>query len=291
MTVRRVLIVALAAASAVFIAVQLTDGWSRIEDRPLPAVAPIAVAVVLLGIGQLAIGEGMVAVGAGAATPADRRWAFHVTQPAKYVPLGVAHAAGSVTALVSRGVTRLTAGVMWAVHTWSLVVVGVSLGFFGSPSFGWPAALALVGLCLPLGLNRRLLTWLLRHSSRLVAVLGRPTLMPPQRQLTACGIWVACGALSHGLGYAVLVDASGIDQSPVASVTAYALALGVSIATPLPGGLGAREAILLALSTAPAGEALVPIVLVRLLLVGVELVFWIVASARRPSGSSTNTST
>ncbi|MDX2382006.1 MAG: hypothetical protein QNM02_19880, partial [Acidimicrobiia bacterium] len=64
-----------------------------------------------------------------------------------------------------------------------------------------------------------------------------------------------------------------------------------SIAPPLPGGRGAREAILLALSTAPAGEALVPVVLVRLLLVGVELVFWLVASTRRPSSSPTSTTT
>jgi uncharacterized membrane protein YbhN (UPF0104 family) len=63
----------------------------------------------------------------------------------------------------------------------------------------------------------------------------------------------------------------------------------VSIATPLPGGLGAREAILIALSTAPAGSALVPVVLTRLLLVAVELVFWIIASARRPSDPASST--
>ena len=287
MTVRRALIIGLAAASAVFIALQLADGWSRISGSPLPGSLPIAGAVVLLGLGQLAIGEAMVALGAGSGTPGDRRWAFHVTQPAKYVPMGVAHAAGVVTALVSRGIPRLPAGVLWAVHTGSLVVVGVSLGLFGSSSFGWPTAIAFLGICVPVCLDRHVLTFVLAQAGRFADVLKRPTLVPPQGQLTRCGVLAAAGVLLHGLAYALLVDASGIDDTPAAAVAAYCLALGVSIATPLPGGLGAREAILLALSSAPAGEALVPIVLVRLLLVGVELVFWLVASSRRP-GSSTD---
>lgn len=289
MTVRRALVAALALASAVFVVIQLTNGWSRISDEPLPESAPIAATIVLLALGQLWIGEGMVALGMGAGRPADRRWAFHATQPAKYVPMGVAHAAGVVTALVSRGVPRLTAGVLWAIHTGSLVVVGVSLGLLGSPVFGWPVVLAFVGLCLPLVLNRRLLTVALGRTSRFVSALSRPSLVPRQRQLIRCGLWVATGMILHGAAYAVLADASGIDQAPIALVAAYCLALGVSIATPLPGGLGAREAILLALSTAPAGSALIPVVLTRLLLVGVELAFWVIASARRPSGSPSST--
>ena len=127
MTIRRALILALAAASAVFIAVQLNDGWGRIRDEPLPGVLPIVGVVALLALGQVALGEAMVALGAGGTTPFDRRWAFHISQPAKYVPIGVAHAAGSVTALTGRGAARVTAGVLWAVHTGTLVIGELSI--------------------------------------------------------------------------------------------------------------------------------------------------------------------
>ena len=173
-----------------------------------------------------------------------------------------------------------------ALHTGALVVAGLSLGLIGSSAFGWPVALGVVGLCVPLLLDRRLLTFVLGRTGRLIAGLGRPDLVPRQSRLVLCGIWAAVGILLHGLAYAVLVGASDIDQTVIASVAAYCLALGVSIATPLPAGLGAREAILLALSTASAGEAVVPVILVRLLLVGVELVLWLVASARRPANPS-----
>ena len=291
MTVRRALILALAVASAVFIAVQSTDGWNRISDKPLPGAAAMVGAVALLGVGQVMIGEAMVAVGAGAGTAAQRRWAFHVTQPAKYVPLGVAHAVGAVTALASCGVSRLKAGVLWAIHTATLVVVGVALGLILSPSLGWPPAIALLGVCVPLLLNRRALASVFIRLSRFSPALGHPELIPDQRRINWCGAMAALGVLLYGVAYAVLVSAAGIEQPLIASVAAYCIALGVSIATPLPGGLGAREAMLLALSTAPAGEALVPVILVRLLLVAVEVAFWAVASARRPSGSPTSAAT
>lgn len=285
MTVRRVLIFGLAIASVVFIAIQLNSGWNRIDDKPLPGPAAMIGAVALLAVGQVMIGEAMVALGKDAASAAERRWAFHVTQPAKYVPMGVAHAAGAVTALVSCGVSRLKAGALWAIHTATLVVVGVALGLLLSPALGWYPAIALLGLCVPVILSRRALASLLGRFSRFAPALGHPTLIPEQSRLNLCAVLAAFGVLLHGMAYATLVSAAGLEQALIASVAAYCLALGVSIATPLPGGLGAREAILLALSTASAGDALVPVVLVRLLLVGVELVLWLVASARRPSGS------
>ena len=280
-TIRRALILALAAASAVFIAVQLNDGWGRIRDEPLPGVLPIVGVVALLALGQVALGEAMVSLGAGVTTPFDRRWAFHISQPAKYVPIGVAHAAGSVTALTGRGAARVTAGVLWAVHTGTLVIVGVALGLLGSPAFGWWAPLALLGPVTLVCLDHRVLLAIVRAAGRFVEVLSRPSLVPPQRRLNRCAAWAATGIVLHGLAYAVLVEAAGISMNPLAAVAGYCLALGVSIATPLPAGLGAREALLLAFSTAPAGDAIVPIVLVRLLLVGVELVLWFIASTHR----------
>lgn len=282
MTGRTALAIALGVVSAVFIAVQLADGWSRLGDESLPGAPSIAAAVVLLALGQLAIGEAMVVAAPGLLTRATRRWAFHFTQPAKYVPGGVAHVAGVVTALVGRGASTSAAGMLWVVHTGSVIVAGVSVGLLLSPAFGWPWPVALLGVAVPLVLARPVLSVVADRAGRSVQRL-REVEVPPQRNLSGCLALTAVGVVLHGGAYAVLA-AQG-DDTAVASLAAYALALGVSVATPLPAGLGAREAILLGLATTPAGEAIVPVVLVRLLLVAVEVVFWFVASIRRPRRS------
>ncbi len=282
MTARTALAMALGVASAAFIAVQFADGWSRLGDETLPGAASIAGAVALLALGQLAIGEAMVVAGPGLVTPAERRWAFHFTQPAKYVPGGVAHVAGVVTALVGRGVSASAAGMLGVVHTGSVVVAGVSVGLLLSPAFGWPWPVVMLGVALPLVLARPVLSVVVDRAGRSVRRL-RQVEVPSQRSLSSCLALTTAGVVLHGVAYAVL--AAPGDDTVVASVAAYALALGVSVATPLPAGLGAREAILLGLATTPAGEAIVPVVLVRLLLVAAEVVFWFVASLRRPRRS------
>ena len=67
------------------------------------------------------------------------------------------------------------------------------------------------------------------------------------------------------------------------AVAAYTLAFGVSVATPLPGGLGAREAIIVGVLSGTQATLIVPVVLVRLILIGVEVLLLLAVRARTRS--------
>ena len=95
-----------------------------------------------------------------------------------------------------------------------------------------------------------------------------------------CTALAAIAVGLHSVGFAILVRSADLDVTLLGAVAAYALAFGVSVATPLPGGLGAREAVLLAVLVVDEATLLVPVVLVRLLLVGIECGFLVMARLR-----------
>lgn len=280
MTVRRVLVGVLVAASVGFIAQQLHSGWSRISGESLPDPGQLALAIFLLTVGQVLIGEAFLIVGSGPPRTAVRRWAFHLTQPSKYIPAGVAQVAGLVAVLVGRGANGVATAAAAAVLMGSLVVGGISIGLVLSPALGWTPLIAVVGLLVPIALFRPVLAAIARMIGRVVPSIRAESHIPEQGTLFWTFAMVTVALALHAGAYAALVDAAGGDGDALASIAAYSLAFGVSIATPLPGGLGAREAILLGLTDLVGSPALVPIVLVRLLLIGIELVLGLTGSLR-----------
>ncbi|MEM9467149.1 MAG: hypothetical protein AAGA90_17385 [Actinomycetota bacterium] len=270
---RRVLIVAaLAVVSAAFLAVEIRDGWGDLSGEQFPAPGWFVLAVVLLAAGQVVIGEAMAALPAPPTTAADRRRTFHLTQPAKYVPAGVAQAAGVVVVLVGRGASRSASAVVWIIHTGSLVVAGVAVGLVTAPALGWSPLLVVPGVAVTLAVSRPVLRPIFARVGRWGGVDALEA--PPSVALGGCLGAAIVGVALHGLGFAALVRGADLDVGTVEALAAYTLAFGVSVATPLPGGLGAREAIILAVLGAAESVLLVPVVLVRLVLIGIEVVLF-----------------
>jgi uncharacterized membrane protein YbhN (UPF0104 family) len=268
----------LAAVSAAFVALEVRDGWGDVSGAQMPGAGWLVLAVGVLAAGQLAIGEAMATLPAASTDIGDRRWAFHLTQPAKYVPAGVAQAVGVVVVLVDRGAGRAAALVVWMVHTGSVIVAGLMVGLVTAPALGWSPLVALLGVVLGGVISRPVLGPVFDRAGR---VFGASELVvPPAGALGRCLVAALVGVTLHGLGFALLVDGASLDIGLTEAIAAYTLAFGISVATPLPGGLGAREAIIFGLLAASEETLIVPVVLVRLLLIAIELGLFVVARTR-----------
>lgn len=277
---RRIVVALLAVASAVFLAVEISDSWDELDGAQLPGAGWFVLAIGVLAVGQVVIGEAMAALPAEPTSASDRRSAFHLTQPAKYVPAGIAQAAGVVVVLVGRGASRSGALAVWVVHTGSLVVAGLAVGLVTAPALGWSPAVVVPGILVLAVISRPVLGPVFTRVGGLFDVaLEVPSTPALMRCLTAAIVGVAL----HGLGFAVLVHGASLDVGVVEAVAAYTLAFGVSVATPLPGGLGAREAIIVGVLSGTQATLIVPVVLVRLILIGVEVLLLLAVRARTRS--------
>ncbi len=262
-----------------YIGLEVAHRWSELRAQQIPGFGWLLVAIIALVVGQFVVGEAMVALDAVPSTAAQRRWIFHTAQPAKYVPLGIANAAAVVLGLSARGVPRRVATLVWAIHSLALALVGVAVGLIAAPALGWSAGVSVLGVTLLLAVAPPIFGRVLRVAGRVVGVDLRASL-PASRSIVTCAALAAIAVGLHGVGFAVLVRSIDLDVGLLAAVAAYMLAFGLSVATPLPGGLGAREAVLLAVLVVDEATLLVPVVLVRLLLVGTECGFLVVARLR-----------
>ncbi|MEM7140944.1 MAG: hypothetical protein AAF548_07910 [Actinomycetota bacterium] len=274
MTGRRLVVAALAILSSLFLALEIRDGWAEVGGEQFPGAGWLLAAVGVLALGQIVIGEAMATLPAEPTRASERRRAFHLTQPAKYVPAGIAQAAGVVVALVGRGATRPSALVVWAVHTGSLIVAGVAVGLLTAPALGWSPFVVVPGALVLAVVGRPIIAWVAVRVGRL---LGASLEIPSAADVGRCFAAASVGVALHGLGFAALVRGAGLEVGAMEAVAAYTLAFGISVATPLPGGLGAREAIIVAVLAPSETVLIVPVVLVRLLLIAIEFALLVIA--------------
>jgi len=278
-TGRGFLVALLGFVSVVYIGLEVAGSWSELTAQQIPGVGWLLVAIVALALGQFVVGEAMVVLEASPSTGAQRRWIFHTAQPAKYVPFGIANAAAVVLGLCARGVPSRIATLVWAIHSLALALVGVAVGLIAGPALGWSAAVSALGVILLLAVAPPIFGRVLRVAGRVVGA-DLSASLPASRSIVTCTALAAIAVGLHAVGFAILVRGADLDVTLLGAVAAYALAFGVSVATPLPGGLGAREAVLLAVLVVDEATLLVPVVLVRLLLVGTECGFLVVARLR-----------
>ena len=260
------------------------------DEQPVPSPAMGAMAFVLyLGAGVAAARAWSVLLGP-AVDPVEVRGAMYASQLSKYVPGGgVLQAAGQMTLSTSDQLTMRRSALSWATSMVLTVVAGGALlsAFAVVGGFsGWVRAGALLGALGLLAVDRRRLAWVLTRARRVTTRIPEPDLLPEQRALVIGLQWTTASVLLSAASYtAILVDLDGAVR-PVEVLPAFVAAwLAGFLLVPLPAGLGAREAILVALLPgSTTGLLLSASVVQRVLAIGAEVSLVLghrVASRRR----------
>jgi uncharacterized membrane protein YbhN (UPF0104 family) len=194
----------------------------------------------------------------------DRRalaGSLYASQLTKYLPAGgFVQAAGQVSMSVTAGVTAGQAATAAAVWAFTTVVAGCTLAsglVFAGSLPAWVRAISLCGLLAPVLLDRRALTAALRAAHRLIRRVPDPDILPPQRRVLISFGWSLGNAVTGSAAYAVLLGALDTGANPVTVVSAFALSWVVGfLVFPLPGGIGVREAVLVAVVPGASSAAL-----------------------------------
>jgi uncharacterized membrane protein YbhN (UPF0104 family) len=253
----------------------------------LPSRGAMAAAWVLLLLGQALVGYGWRRLVPGHGDAVASMWTFHASQPGKYLPLGVGQGVGQVSLARDLGLGGRAAVAAWASHLAMIVAAGVVVGVCvvvlpGTGAIRWAGLGCLVGL---VAVHRPTLRRIVGAGGRFTERLPRPDDLPDQRGLLEAFAAGVGFVVLHGLAFAILLQ--GGDRGVagyVGTIGAYALAVGLSTATPLPAGLGAREVLLvLVLPTDPAAT-LAAAILVRVCTFSVEVAllaaFWLLGRRR-----------
>jgi hypothetical protein len=221
-------------------------------ESPIPGPAATAAALVLYGGAGVSAARAWSVLLGSTVDPIEVRGAMYASQLSKYVPGGgVLQAAGQVVLSTSDRLTVRRSALAWATSMVLTVVAGVvllsGLALVGGLP-GGPRAIALLGFLALLAVDRRRLAWVLNQARRLTARIPEPDLLPEQRALHVALGWTAASLLLSAASYTtILVDLDGAVR-PVEVLPAFVAGwLAGFLLVPLPAGLGAREAILVAL--------------------------------------------
>lgn len=229
---------------------------SELDGQDLPSLPVLALATALLAGGLVAGGHGFSALfGRRVPYRHQLRRALYVSQLSKYLPAGgVVQVLGQISyagRAAGRGGTARA-----AVATPLVALAQVSAGtviagglVLRSDLPAWTRSLALAGaMASPLLMIRRPLAWALDAGRSRWARVPESSLLPPQRDLWRCWLWMASGMATQTASFTVLLGAFAPGGTPWSAVPSFAAAwvLGFLV-LPLPAGVGLREVLLIAL--------------------------------------------
>jgi hypothetical protein len=268
------------------VALGLHASWGRIDelgDEELPDRVAIGVAVLLLLAGQLSVGYAWRRLAPELRDPVSSMWTFHASQPGKYLPVGVGQVLGQVALVRGLGLSGRRAMGAWASHLSSIVAAGITTGVLlvlqpGVGPVRWAALACLGGLVF---VHRPTLGRALALGARLSKRLPSPGDLPSQRLLVEAFAGCVGFVVLDGLAFAVLLVGDAGVAAVLAVVGGYALAVGISTATPLPAGIGVRELILVVVLTQSASATIAASVVLRVAVFAVEVSLVVVFSAWR----------
>ena len=248
------------------------------DEDAIPSLGVAVVAVLLQGLAGISATQAWVKVLGPDVDPARARAAMFESQLSKYVPAGgMVQAVGQVALTTSETVTMRRSAVAWISSVILTVIAGMTLlGAFAAVGAldGWVRALALLGPLSLLLLNRRCLELVLSVGRRFSARVPDPASLPASRVLLEALGWAAAGFLLLAASFTLILGDldGGIDQLEVMAAFIAAWLVGFLL-VPLPAGLGAREAVLLALIPgSTTGQLLAASLAQRLLAFGAEVV-------------------
>jgi uncharacterized membrane protein YbhN (UPF0104 family) len=272
----------------------LVSQWETVRETVEFSWFRVGAAMLLVLGSIMALGQGFASLLAEFGEPRRLRRVFYLSQPAKYVPGGIAQPIGQVVMTAGEGISAARSVVTFVVHSLGSAAAGAFLGSGVSlitDTVGWLRVVSALGLIAPV------LMWrpLLMRAAGLVARLTRrdlpEDLIPEQRRIMLAFAWSVVGIFLSAVAFAVLGGAT-FEDPPWAVVTAFAFAFTVGfLAVPFPSGLAVRETVL---ALALPGAGLPSIVAIsaihRLVAMAGELLVVTVTTRRiKPMADSTNT--
>jgi glycosyltransferase 2 family protein len=286
-TLVRIAVAAFVAVAIVFFVLALVAAWR--ESSELPSVWRLCAVGALWVIGVLSAAYAWAAL-LGGDHRLEHGAAAIVSQIAKYIPGGVWQASGQLGLARSAGVQLQRSAVAFTVQALMQAVAACTFGAIvavtWSSGAGWLRAL--IGLASVLSLvlvDRRWMVWILHKIPRTRDASG--DLVPPQRTILLTYGSSVVTIATLGIGYLIVLGSFGAVDDPWLVVGAFALAWLVGfLLVPLPSGLGAREAVLVAIlhGTFPSSVLVAASVYQRVALIATEGLLALVASHRvRPS--------
>lgn len=227
----------------------------------LPALPALAAAAVALTAGLSAAAAGWISLLSGTAPRSALAHGFALSQLGKYIPGGIWLGVGQVGTAVAAGVPPARAGGALAAFGLCFVVAAgtaagasAALGAAGVTRHG---LVAIGGLALPLLLHRRWMSAATLAVTRRLRKSAGAAIVPSQRRIlcaTGCSLVSVCGS---AVAFAVLLGSLDPAIEPAAAASAFTVAwLAGYLALGLPSGIGAREAVLVALLPAGASTIL-----------------------------------
>jgi phosphatidylglycerophosphate synthase len=244
-------------------------GWASWRTAGSSAMLPpgpaVAASAVLLIASLAAAAAAWVVLLPGARSRRVLVRGFVAAQLGKYIPGGIWLAAGQVGLAGDAGISISRAvGAFAACAVAITAAAGVTAGVLAvvlmatsGPATAGVLPLAALGLALPALLHRRWMAWI---AGRLAGRRGMPAAgvaIPGQRAILASCAWLTVTMLTMALAYALLLQSLGGGDQIVRTMCVFAIAwLAGFLALGVPSGIGAREAVLVALLPGAAGPVL-----------------------------------
>jgi hypothetical protein len=226
--------------------------WKETEPELSRAGPLVPIAVLLIAVGLLAAARGWAALQQSGLRRRSMV-GFIAAQPAKYLPVGGAmQAAGQVELTTSEGGSRREVAWSFLVHAGVQVTAALFVALLLLTDVSTPAWLKLVILVLAsvalLSLRQSVVATVVKWLSKLTPRLASRGELPPTRSLVESAGWTIVPLVMSGISFGLLL---GVGDSPgqlTSTAGAFAAAWVVGfLLFPLPSGLGAREAVLVAL--------------------------------------------
>lgn len=203
--------------------------------------------------------------------------ALILSQLGKYVPGGgIIQVTGMVAMSRNDAISTRRLALGLPVMGLSVIAVGgvalAGLSVADTTLAGWARVLCLAGLLAPTVLWRPNMERALRYVGRIVPRVPPPDDLPSQRAILVNGAWTAVSMSASAFGYALLLQplVGGTDLASLTLSFIVAWTVGFLV-LPVPGGIGIREVVLVALIGGPAGSVVGASIAHRIINIAVEL--------------------
>lgn len=253
----------------VAIAVAAISTVGDASDQALPSPGALGAAFLLVMASLILVARAWATL-----FPADvdrqvLRTGFYVSQLTKYLPAGGFAQAASQLALSEPATGLGSVALRLPVFSLCTAAAGATLGaglMFAGSLPAWARIVAGLGLLVPVLLDRRVLSFVLRAARRFVRRLPDSDALPPQRAILRCYAFSLGNMATYAAAFALLLG-DVTDVNPLIAAVAMSTAWVVGYLFVIsPSGLGVREVILIgALPGLPAAPLLAASLAQRLL--------------------------